>query len=927
MPGKLGPWWVYVVAASYLAYFALLFYCALRGPGEPGITAEFEGGRMLVRGVLPNSPAERAGVQPGDRVVVADGSAIRTRFDWMAVGSNWEPDRPARLEIERGGKPSQVALAFPKRSWADWGASGALVGLVLWGFRLATLLLALLIVFRRPQHLIARVGAWFMATAAVSAVVVLPGTAVTWRHLPALLGGLLWIPALSTFSLAAIFFTFFALFPRSAFRRRWIWALVWIPALVELRWLGGYLYSAVYQPERAVGMLPDWILPVFSTTFLAYLAGGIAVLGVNYGRLREVSERRRMRLLGVGAVVGWLAVLPLVVFDWWGSASSLGPAFFSSPVALLAAALFLACLLSLSYALLRKRVFGIGVMIRQGLQYALARRVLLSLAPALGVLLIIDLLVHGDQPLMGILQARGWIYLVLGVLALLAQARQQRWLEALDRRFFRERYDAQRLLREVVEQVRHAGSFERMAPRVVAQIEAALHPEFVALLVRQPRESTYRTLAAAPAGQAPPPLAADSKLMALVRVLGKPLEMSLSSAGWLREQLPHEDTDFVRQARIELLVPIATEPGGTEALLAVGFKRSEEPYTSEDRDLLVAIATSLALLLERPTPPSGALPARVSDSFQECPECGTCYDTGPASCAQDGAPLTPRPLPRLLVARYRLERCLGRGGMGTVYEATDLALERRVAAKLIHDDLVGSASAAERFRREARAAAAFTHPNIVTVHDFGVVAGTRAFLVMELLDGATLRQELRRATRLPASRVREILRGVCEAVEAAHRRQLIHRDLKPENIFLTRAETGEVPKVLDFGVVKSLGPITATGASTQTLVETGAGVLVGTLRYMAPEQLLGEAPQPAWDLWAVAVVTYEMLTGAYPFAGTTRAEWHRAVLSGRFTPLTAHLPAAPARWEEFFARALSPDPKRRPHSARLLFSEFERAVG
>src|SRR5439155_6274584 len=111
--------------------------------------------------------------------------------------------------------------------------------------------------------------------------------------------------------------------------------------------------------------------------------------------------------------------------------------------------------------------------------------------------------------------------------------------------------------------------------------------------------------------------------------------------------------------------------------------------------------------------------------------------------------------------RYRLERRLGRGGMGTVYAAADLSLERRVAVKVIRDDLVGSAEAAERFRREARAAASFAHPNVVTIHDFGVAAATRAFLVMELLHGATLREELRREKRLAPPRALAILRGVC----------------------------------------------------------------------------------------------------------------------------------------------------------------------
>ena len=121
-----------------------------------------------------------------------------------------------------------------------------------------------------------------------------------------------------------------------------------------------------------------------------------------------------------------------------------------------------------------------------------------------------------------------------------------------------------------------------------------------------------------------------------------------------------------------------------------------------------------------------------------------------------------------------------------MYEATDSALERRVALKVIREDRLGNPGAAQRFQREARAVAGFPHPNVVTVHDYGIESGTRAFLVMELLEGSTLREELRARRRLEAARVVQIFRGLCDAVEAAHARQLIHRDLKPENIYLAR---------------------------------------------------------------------------------------------------------------------------------------------
>ncbi len=512
------------------------------------------------------------------------------------------------------------------------------------------------------------------------------------------------------------------------------------------------------------------------------------------------------------------------------------------------------------------------------------------------------------------------MYAGLCGVALLVHAKRKVWLEALDRRFFREHYDSQRLLRDVVEEVHRAGSFEKVAPRVVTRIEAALHAEFVALLAREPKGKSFHSLASAPSGQTLPPLPADSKLVALVRVLEKPLEVPHSETGWLQQQLLQDEADFIRNSRIDLLVPVAVVPGRREALLVLAAKRSEEPYSREDQDLLAVVAASLALLLDRQAAGSGP----ASDTFEECPQCGLCYDAGAGRCTQDGMSLIPLRLARLLAGRYRLERRRGRGGMGAVYEAVDTSLNRKVAVKVIREDLVGSAEAAERFRREARSAAGFAHPNVVTVHDFGVVADTRAFLVMELLQGLTIREELERRKQIEPSRAVVILRGVCNAVEVAHGQQLVHRDLKPENVFLTRTDTTEIPKILDFGIAKFMTSDTQATTTTST-TNTSPGQLVGTIAYMSPEQWLGHPVETGWDLWALAVVTYEMLTGARPFAGATGAELRSSVLAGRFTPLTRYLPEAPARWQDFFSRAFAVERSNRPGSAREFFSDFERA--
>ena len=284
-------------------------------------------------------------------------------------------------------------------------------------------------------------------------------------------------------------------------------------------------------------------------------------------------------------------------------------------------------------------------------------------------------------------------------------------------------------------------------------------------------------------------------------------------------------------------------------------------------------------------------------------------------------------MPRNLAVRYRLERRLGRGGMGAVYEASDVTLSRRVAVKVLREDRLDSAGATQRFQREARAAAGFAHPNVVTIHDYGIVAGTLAFLVMELLEGATLREELKSRKRLSAARTVEIFRGVCSAVEAEHNRQLIHRDLKPENIFLARSsDTGsETVKVLDFGIAK-FQPGSEQGTGMITSGETDTGILVGTPGYISPDQLLAEKPAASWDLWALAVTDYETLAGALPFPAATRDHWCQSVLEGRYTPLSKHLANPPAPWEEFFGSSLAADRTRRPQSAAELQRHLEEAL-
>src|ERR1017187_864081 len=215
--------------------------------------------------------------------------------------------------------------------------------------------------------------------------------------------------------------------------------------------------------------------------------------------------------------------------------------------------------------------------------------------------------------------------------------------------------------------------------------------------------------------------------------------------------------------------------------------------------------------------------------------------------------------PRLLGGRYELDGVAGRGGMAEVYRARDIRLGRVVAVKTLRDDLAGDQAFQERFRREAQSAALLNYPSIVAVYDTGEdLAGPAPvpYIVMEYVDGQTLRDLLRDGRRLLPKRALEIVGGVLRALDYSHRHGIVHRDIKPANIMLTRA--GEV-KVMDFGIARSL-----TGSQV-TITQTSQ--VIGTAQYLSPEQARGERVDARSDLYSAGCLLYELLTGRPPFTG------------------------------------------------------------
>jgi hypothetical protein len=258
---------------------------------------------------------------------------------------------------------------------------------------------------------------------------------------------------------------------------------------------------------------------------------------------------------------------------------------------------------------------------------------------------------------------------------------------------------------------------------------------------------------------------------------------------------------------------------------------------------------------------------------------------------------------RCLAGRYRMGALLATGGMGEVWAAHDLLLDRAVAVKVLGGALAGDGRAAERLRREARAAGRLEHPGIARVLDLGEHDG-RPYLVMELLEGESLAARIDRAGPMPPAEAARVVAAVAGALEAAHQAGVVHRDVKPGNVFLTSA--GEV-KVLDFGIASAAGDTALT-----------TGDLLGTAAYLAPERVLGHRATPAADIYALGVVLYELLAGHRPFAGGSEVELAMAHVNADPPSLRQAVPSAPSFLVAACHQALAKDPSDRPSSAAVL---------
>jgi len=877
---------------------------------------------VTITAVWPGGPAARAGLDPGMLVTGiehASGHRVdigsRLPADAASALALWArayrmpPQGPVTLTVvDAPGRPARmVTLERP----AVWSLGADTLGPWFWEFHGAPL--AKELVYTLAALLVVALGARGTAAALLAIAFMLMGATdagplmgAEWR-LP--VGGSVLLAF--GWSILAVSFPTIGLavlhFPsRTPLLARY-------PAIVPGLWLLAVPIGLIGGLSTAHLLGWSWVAPavawlalrpwVFDTCFGVGLATNVVLIVYGVHRYRtnpDVVERRRTQIVLATAVPGMLAYVLLTAVPLIAGSAGI-PFRWPWPAVALFEFVVLCSAFGLAYAVAVRRAMSPRTALRQGIQYALARKTLGVLTALPAVLLVIALVQQRDRPLSDIVRGRPAFYITSLVLIALGLRYRDEAQRRLDRRFFRSEYDAREILLALASRVPQETDPRALLSLVLTDVEMALHPAAIAVLAEN--AGAYEVIEARHFNLAPVP--ASSGLVQLLQWSDAPLEVFLSDPRSTVSRLPASDREWLTASSAALLVPIFAGSGVDRPLvgfMVLGPKRSEESFTAEDRRLLAGIAAQmgLALDLSRLRRQAAGTPRNVMVS--------------PAADAATGVLPVSIDVGVTVDGKYRIDALIGRGGMGAVYRARDVRLDRDVAVKVVRGDLVSSAEARERFKREAQLAARLQHPSIVTVFDYGTLPDGAAYLVMEYVRGEDLRARITRGTLDWKDAVR-LLAAVADGVDAAHREQILHRDLKPENVLLP--ESGGPPKVLDFGVAKLMASATAGGTLT------AGGTIVGTPAYMAPEQLRGGPVDARADIYSLAVMAFEMVTGRLPYGAGSFVDV--AVRQKEDPPLDDA--GMPDRLTGVLRRALSFDPTRRPHTATAFATEIRRALG
>jgi hypothetical protein len=884
-PRRLHPF-VWVMLASALLFvplFAFVSFRALRDSEtvrDDGWRPGQANGAWVVAAVDAQGPVA-ALLQPGDRILAFNGDARTAR-----VGPVWQlaeimPGESYRLTVQRGGAPVDVTVAAGQRAnpgFARWVIAYLAVSLTCF-------IVAMMVAFVKPEDRMVQlaIGGQFFLAPFMMWVALQPVVGIRQDRLLLFLG--------LAFPLYFICgYLFFERFPQPAPRTRfWTWVT---RGLVT----SGLLVWAIRSSVAAIRALPtdtrmaildryqDTVLQVYAvsrlTDQLFIVATFVAMYGVLYRNYKILpvggSDRRRVKILVIGQS---LPLFPTVVA---AAISALGELAGASALLLaygetirrLTNALAIAGPLSFGYAIVRHRVLGFRLTVRLGIQYVLAQNALRTAVAVPLAWLAYTVITRPDQTVGELLfTGSARLNLVVMVLAGIGLQYRTQLAEAIDRRFFRAAYDAEGILRRLVEAVKLADSAAEIAETASREIGTALHVERVLAFYRNAAAGEFTIGYSSHVVTNKSQMSDESPMIRHIGELG-----GAQTVDELRASATPREIAWLEDLGIELVIPMTGIDQDVVGLLMVGGKRSEEPFTSQDRGLLQLVAAQIGsvyevLSLREQVGRQADLQSEVLASIderhinlvKECPQCGRCYDRTAERCTDDGQPLAfTMPVERTLGGKYRLDRLVGRGGMGAVYEALDLRLNRIVALKVIKGSSFHNTSARRRFAREAQACARLTHPAIVRVYDYGAFENSASYLVMEYVRGRTWRQELDRLAAFTPAAAADLLDQVMDGMEAAHASGVLHRDLKPDNLVIAAADHGHAVqvKILDFGLAK----VRESGFDDPKS-QTMAGVAMGTFGYMSPEQLAAGDVDARTDVYSIGVVALESLTGRLPAFG------------------------------------------------------------
>jgi hypothetical protein len=915
-------------AASLYHYTRQLHMLESRGWGST--QTEAHGPELLIE-VTPGGTADGL-LRVGDEVVAVNGEATeRSDFRTETAYARVTPGEPYRLTVRRDGQLHEFTL---RADAARALPTGYIVGSLL--YSLVFLLVGLGVFLLKPDD--KHVLLLSLCLAALGESWAIP---YTYEWTPAWLRALYCFEYITKPFFGPLLLHLFLIFPRPlplVVRRPRLELLLYLPMLLLTTPVSLYMSAlSLYDAEAFADFVAGHraLIGSVQLVLLVYLAACLAALALQYRRGDAVSKRK-LRIILAGCLFGFG---PPVVFFSTRSLLALAGApptqtIWFARLASVVGSLPLLLPFSFAYAIARHQVIPVSLIVRRSLQYLLAKNALrvLLLLPVAGLLLSIAL--DPSRSVADILLRNSTYFYALAVAAVaLGLVFRRRLNEWVDRKFFREQYNQEKILRGLVDEIKGLDSMAEMSRRVSEQVERAIHPESVHLFYREGERGELSLTYTSGGGAAQDlRIPEDSQLLRLMELQGGAQDFPFPP----KTRLPRGERDWLTSLGTRLIVPMTGTDERLTGLFLLGGKKSEVPYTARDRELLESVASQIAIVYENVRLKEGAredkrvrhevlsrFEGRGVNLLKECATCGRCYDSTATRCDADASELQlTLPVERTVEGRYRLERLVGRGGMGAVYEATHLGLRSRVAVKILSGRLFGDSAALSRFGREARALARLgQHPNIVAVHDYGELRTEGAFLVMDFIEGESLGSLLKRERKVEPARAAELFEQVLEGVGAAHRARIVHRDLKPENILVSRAEGGAGTRVrlLDFGLAKVLR---ADGGEAQTM--TAPGLVMGTFGYMPPEQLSGGEVDERSDLFSVAVCCAEALTGERPFRGRTPLELLHSMERGGFR-LPGDAPEV-RRLCEALRRALAAAPARRYSTAEEMRSELIAAL-